>query len=64
MAPEFLREPLPWVLPMPGNASYVLREAQKEIQRLNEEINRLTKEVERLRVENGASSGEDHVRRF
>jgi hypothetical protein len=58
MATEFLAKPLPWVPPMPGTATYVLREAQKEIQRLNEEILRLSQEVERLRFQNGALDGD------
>ena len=36
---------MPWVPPMPGNKTYVLQEAQKEIERLRQEIRR-------LRVEN------------
>jgi len=40
---------LPWVPPMPGSASYVLREAQKEIERLREEIERLRSEIRMLR---------------
>lgn len=42
-------EEMLWVPPMPGNASYVLRDAQKEIERLREEIRRLRAEVNVLR---------------
>ena len=58
MATGFLDKPLSWVPPMPGSAAYVLREAQKEIQRLNEEIQKLTQEVEHLRFQNRALDGQ------
>ncbi len=41
---DTLRTPLLWVPPMPGSATYVLREAQKEIERLRQEIERLRSE--------------------
>ena len=41
---------MPWVPPMPGNKTYVLQEAQKEIERLREEIERLSLENQELRT--------------
>ena len=41
---------MPWVPAMPGNKTYVLREAQKEIERLREEIKRLRRENQELRA--------------
>ena len=40
---------MPWVPAMPGNKAYVLREAQKEIERLRQEIKRLRLEDQELR---------------
>ena len=41
---------MPWVPPMPGNKTYVLEEAQKEIERLRKEIRRLRIENKELRA--------------
>jgi len=41
---------MPWVPPMPGNKTYVLKEAQKEIERLREEIKRLRAENKELQA--------------
>lgn len=43
-------EEMPCVPPMPGSASYVLCEAQKEIERLRDEIKRLRAEIDVLRA--------------
>ena len=40
---------MPWVPPMPGNKTYVLQEAQKEIERLRQELKRLRRENQGLR---------------
>ncbi len=40
---------MPWVPAMPGNKTYVLQEAQKEIDRLRQEIKRLRRENQELR---------------
>ena len=40
---------MPWVPPMPGNKTYVLQEAQKEIERLRQEMKRLRRENQDLR---------------
>jgi hypothetical protein len=40
---------MPWVPAMPGNKTYVLWEAQKEIERLRKEIKRLRHENQELR---------------
>src|SRR3989442_15919593 len=39
---------MPWVPPMPGNKTYVLQEAQKEIERLRQEIKRLRRDNKEL----------------
>jgi len=41
---------MPWVPAMPGNKTYVLQEAQKEIERLRQEIRRLRGENKELRA--------------
>ena len=41
---------MPWVPAMPGNKTYVLQEAQKEIERLRQEIKRLGRENQELRA--------------
>jgi hypothetical protein len=41
---------MPWVPAIPGNKTYVLQEAQKEIERLRQEIRRLRVENRELRV--------------
>ena len=48
---------MPWVPAMPGNKTYVLQEAQKEIERLRQEIKRLRLENQKLR--DGVSETED-----
>ena len=40
---------MPWVPAMPGNKTYVLQEAQKEIEGLRQEIRRLRVENKELR---------------
>jgi len=41
---------MPWVPAMPGNKTYVLQEAQKEIERLRQEIKRLRRENPELQA--------------
>ncbi len=41
---------MPWVPAMPGNKTYVLQEAQKEVERLRQEVKRLRRENRELRA--------------
>ena len=48
---------MPWVPAMPGNKTYVLQEAQKEIERLRQEIKRLRVKNQELLAGTAATKG-------